>query len=52
MPSTSDLALFALASLLLALTPGPNLLYLVSRTLCQGRTAGLVSLAGTTSARP
>ena len=44
-----DLALFALASVLLALTPGPNLLYLVSRTLCQGRTAGLVSLAGTTS---
>jgi threonine/homoserine/homoserine lactone efflux protein len=49
MPSTSNLALFAVASLLLALTPGPNLLYLVSRTLCQGRAAGLVSLAGTTS---
>ena len=29
--------------------PGPNLLYLVSRTLCQGRAAGFVSLAGTTS---
>jgi threonine/homoserine/homoserine lactone efflux protein len=39
--------LFALASILLALTPGPNLLYLVSRTLCQGRRAGIVSLAGT-----
>jgi threonine/homoserine/homoserine lactone efflux protein len=49
MPSSADLALFGLASVLLALTPGPNLLYLVSRTLCQGRTAGLVSLAGTTS---
>jgi threonine/homoserine/homoserine lactone efflux protein len=49
MPSTTNLALFTLASVLLALTPGPNLLYLVSRTLCQGRTAGLVSLAGTTS---
>ena len=49
MPSATNLALFALASVLLALTPGPNLLYLVSRTLCQGRTAGLVSLAGTTS---
>ena len=47
MPSTENLALFALASLLLALTPGPNLLYLGSRTLCQGRGAGLVSLAGT-----
>jgi threonine/homoserine/homoserine lactone efflux protein len=49
MPSATDLALFALASVLLALTPGPNLLYLVSRTLCQGRSAGLVSRAGTTS---
>ena len=49
MPSTTNLALFAVASVLLALTPGPNLLYLVSRTLCQGRSAGLVSLAGTTS---
>jgi threonine/homoserine/homoserine lactone efflux protein len=49
LPSASNLALFALASLLLALTPGPNLLYLVSRTLCQGRGAGIVSLAGTTT---
>lgn len=47
MPSAENLALFAVASVLLALTPGPNLLYLVSRTLCQGRRAGLVSLAGT-----
>ncbi len=47
MPSTQSLALFALASVLLVLTPGPNLLYLVSRTLCQGRGAGVVSLAGT-----
>ena len=49
LPSASNLALFALASVLLALTPGPNLLYLVSRTLCQGRSAGIVSLAGTTT---
>jgi threonine/homoserine/homoserine lactone efflux protein len=47
MPTPQNLALFALASVLLALTPGPNLLYLVSRTLCQGRRAGIVSLAGT-----
>jgi len=47
MPTPQNLALFALASVLLALTPGPNLLYLVSRTLCQGRRAGVVSLAGT-----
>jgi len=49
MPTATNLALFAMASLLLALTPGPNLLYLVSRTLCQGRSAGVVSLAGTTT---
>jgi len=30
----------------MVLTPGPNMMYCVSRTLCQGRTAGLVSLAG------
>jgi threonine/homoserine/homoserine lactone efflux protein len=47
MPTAQNLALFALASILLALSPGPNLLYLVSRTICQGRRAGIVSLAGT-----
>ncbi|MGE5087864.1 MAG: LysE family translocator [Candidatus Levyibacteriota bacterium] len=41
--------LFLVACVLLVLTPGPNLLYLISRTLCQGKGAGLVSLAGTTS---
>ena len=49
MPSLDNFLLFVLASVLLVLTPGPNLLYLVSRTLCQGRMAGLVSLAGTTT---
>ncbi len=38
---------FCVACAALAVTPGPNLLYLVSRTLVQGRAAGLVSLAGT-----
>jgi threonine/homoserine/homoserine lactone efflux protein len=41
--------LYLAACVLLVLTPGPNLLYLISRTLCQGRGAGLVSLAGTTT---
>ena len=31
----------------LVLTPGPNMLYLVSRSLTQGRRAGLISLVGT-----
>jgi threonine/homoserine/homoserine lactone efflux protein len=48
-PAPDKLWLFVLAAALLALTPGPNWLYLTSRTLCQGRRAGLVSLAGTTS---
>jgi threonine/homoserine/homoserine lactone efflux protein len=30
----------------MALTPGPNMMYLVSRSLTQGRAAGLLSLAG------
>jgi threonine/homoserine/homoserine lactone efflux protein len=44
-----SLALYSVACVLLVLTPGPNLMYLISRTLCQGRTAGIVSLAGTTT---
>lgn len=41
--------LFLLACIALVATPGPNVLYLVSRTLAQGRAAGFVSLAGTTT---
>lgn len=36
----------ALVALGLVLTPGPNMLYLVSRSITQGRRAGLVSLLG------
>ena len=46
MLTLAEIAWFALASLLLALTPGPNMIYCVSRTLIQGRRAGLVSLGG------
>lgn len=42
----ADLALFALTALVLVLTPGPNMIYCVSRALSQGRAAGLLSLAG------
>src|SRR6185295_1858175 len=41
--------LFCLACAALSATPGPNMLFLVSRTLAQGRAAGFVSLAGTSS---
>jgi threonine/homoserine/homoserine lactone efflux protein len=43
------LAPFAVLALGLALTPGPNMAYLVSRTLTQGRLAGFISLAGVTT---
>ncbi len=46
MPSLETLLVFAALSLGLALTPGPNMLYLVSRSLAQGTRAGMVSLAG------
>ncbi len=42
----SDLLVFSAAALLLVLTPGPNMLYLISRSICQGRAAGVISLAG------
>ena len=41
--------LFCLACVALVATPGPSIVYLVSRTLAQGRAAGLVSLCGTSS---
>jgi threonine/homoserine/homoserine lactone efflux protein len=41
----SMLAMGAVA-LGMVLTPGPNMIYLVSRTITQGRRAGLVSLTG------
>ncbi|WP_187182417.1 LysE family translocator [Rhizobium sp. WL3] len=37
---------FALICLGMVLTPGPNMIYLVSRSICQGPMAGLVSLGG------
>ena len=40
------LALFGFAVALLALTPGPVWIYLISRTLAQGRRAGYFSLIG------
>jgi threonine/homoserine/homoserine lactone efflux protein len=42
----ADLIVFAGAVVLLAMTPGPNMVYLVSRSICQGRRAGFVSLLG------
>lgn len=46
MPRPSLLMAFALASLTLALIPGPAVLYIVTRTLVQGRAAGVASVTG------
>lgn len=46
MPEPSTLALFAAASLALAVVPGPAVLYIVARSVDQGRIAGLVSALG------
>src|SRR6202043_2427301 len=46
MPHASSLFAFALISLGLVLTPGPNMIYLVSRSITQGPAAGVVSLGG------
>lgn len=47
MPDAKTWIAFTLVCLGMALTPGPNMLYLVSRSICQGRWAGIVSLIGT-----
>jgi len=46
MPTSTSLLAFALVALGLVLTPGPNMVYLISRSICQGRAAGLISLGG------
>ena len=42
----NDVLIFAAACLLMVLTPGPNMIYLISRSICQGRKAGVTSLLG------
>jgi len=46
MPETATLVAFAAVCVGMVLTPGPNMLYLVSRSLSQGAAAGVVSLGG------
>ncbi|WP_395765125.1 LysE family translocator [Elizabethkingia anophelis] len=41
-----DLIFFIIAAFILVISPGPNMIYLISRTITQGRKAGLTSLAG------
>ena len=44
MPDPSKLPVFLLASLVLLLTPGPAVLYIITRSVDQGRLAGFVSV--------
>jgi threonine/homoserine/homoserine lactone efflux protein len=46
MPAPSALALFAVASLALLVVPGPAVFYIVTRSITQGRSAGLLSVLG------
>jgi threonine/homoserine/homoserine lactone efflux protein len=46
MPAPSTLGLFAIAALALLVIPGPSVLYVVTRSVEQGRRAGLVSVLG------
>jgi threonine/homoserine/homoserine lactone efflux protein len=46
LPDLAGLGLFIAAALVLLITPGPAVLYIVARSIDQGRRAGLVSMLG------
>ena len=46
LPDLSTIALFSAAALALLVVPGPAVLYIVTRSIDQGRAAGLVSMLG------
>ncbi len=46
MPAYETLLVFAAASLAITAFPGPSVLYIVTRSLSQGRAAGLVAMLG------
>jgi len=46
LPAPEALAAFAAASLLLTLTPGPDMAFFLANTFARGRGAGFVALAG------
>ena len=46
MPDASALALFTVAAITLLVIPGPSVLYIVTRSVDQGRAAGLASVCG------
>src|SRR5687767_1045503 len=46
LPDTSTLLLFMTAALALNVTPGPDMLYVVARSVGEGRVAGIISSLG------
>jgi threonine/homoserine/homoserine lactone efflux protein len=46
LPPAALLSAFVAASVVLAVTPGPGVIYIVARCLAQGRRSGLASVAG------
>lgn len=46
MPETTTLIVFAAACVALTITPGPDMMLIASRSLSQGRLAGLLTYAG------
>jgi threonine/homoserine/homoserine lactone efflux protein len=46
MPDTSALFVFMIATVTLNLTPGPDMLYVIARSVAQGRPAGIASALG------
>jgi threonine/homoserine/homoserine lactone efflux protein len=48
-PNATSIGVFCVAAVLLLLTPGPAVLYIVARSVEQGRIAGLASVCGITT---
>src|SRR5687767_5428526 len=46
LPDTNTLLLFMTAALALNVTPGPDMLYVVARSVGEGRAAGIISALG------
>ena len=46
MPTTTNLIAFASLAVAVVLTPGPNMIYMISRSITQGRLAGIIAFGG------
>src|SRR5690348_16919033 len=46
MPTTANLIAFATLAVAVVLTPGPNMIYMISRAITQGRGAGMIAYGG------